>query len=94
MDAVYEEADEVPTNESLADQAIQGENEFETLTQTLEQWITSYKDILDTTLKSGVNPYKLAMEELDANNFNASVDTRKSMIQRIKDFLKIKGVEV
>lgn len=94
VDAVYEEADAVPTNENLADQAIQGENEFETLTQTLEQWITSYKDILDTTLKSGMNPYKLAMEELDANNFNASVDTRKAMIQRIKDFLKIKGVEV
>jgi hypothetical protein len=69
-------------------------DEFETLTETLEQWIVTYKDILNVTLKSGSNPYKLATEELDANNFNASVESRKAMIQRIKDFLKLKEVNV
>lgn len=97
----YEEVDyedsSVPENaESLAEQATQpsGENEFETLTLTLEQMATSYKGILDTTLKTGQNPYRLAMEELDSNNFNASETTRQGMIKRVKDFLRAKGVEV
>lgn len=82
--------------ESLAEQAAQpsGENEFEALTLTLEQLTTTYKDILDTTLKTGQNPYRLAMEELDANNFNASEISRQEMIKRVKDFLRARRVEV
>lgn len=68
------------------------EGDFEALTQSLKQWIDDYKDTLNVTLKSGMNPYKLAQEELDANNFNASVESRKAMIQRVKEFLKVKGV--
>lgn len=92
---VYEDSSAVENAESLAEQDAQpsGGNEFETLTMTLEQLTTSYKDILDTTLKTGQNPYRLAMEELDANNFNASETTRQGMIKRVKDFLRVKGVE-
>jgi hypothetical protein len=99
--AEYEEAvcedSSVPENaESLAEQAAQpsGEKEFEALTLTLEQLTTTYKDILDTTLKTGQNPYRLAMEELDANNFNASEVTRQGMIKRVKDFLRTRGVKI
>lgn len=99
--AEYEEAvckdSSVPDNaESLAEQAAQpsGENEFEALTLTLEQLTTTYKDILDTTLKTGQNPYRLAMEELDANNFNASEISRQEMIKRVKDFLRARRIEV
>lgn len=99
--AEYEEAvcedSSVPGNaESLAEQAAQpsGENEFEALTLTLEQLTTTYKDILDTTLKTGQNPYRLAMEELDANNFNASEISRQEMIKRVKDFLRARRIEV
>lgn len=85
-----------PESSELASQALTaaGENEFDALTQALEQWIESYKEILNVTLKSGANPYKMAQEELDANNFNASVESRKAMIQRVKEFLKVKGVSL
>lgn len=80
---------------ALAEQAAgTGESEFDALTQSLEQWVETYKDRLDVTFKSGMNPYNIAMAELDANNFNATVETRKAMIQRIKDFLKSNGVSV
>jgi len=99
--AEYEEAvcedSSVPENaESLAEQVAQpsGENEFEELTLTLEQLTTTYKDILDTTLKTGQNPYRLAMEELDTNNFNASEISRQEMIKRVKDFLRARRIEV
>lgn len=80
---------------ALAEQAAgAGESEFDALTQSLEQWVETYKDRLNVTFKSGMNPYNIAMAELDANNFNATVETRKAMIQRIKDFLKTNGVNV
>jgi hypothetical protein len=92
----YEDSSAPENAESLAEQAAQpsGGNEFEELTLTLEQLTTSYKDILDTTLKTGQNPYKLAMGELDANNFNASEITRRGMIKRVKDFLMARGVKI
>lgn len=80
---------------ALAEQAAgAGESEFDALTQSLEEWVKTYKDRLNVTFKSGMNPYNIAMAELDANNFNATVETRKAMIQRIKDFLKTNGVNV
>lgn len=69
-------------------------NEFDALTQSLGQWISTYKDLLDGKLKNGVNPYQMALDELDENNFNASVESRKLMIQRVKDFLKARGVSL
>ena len=87
----------VPQNPSdMASQAMTagGDDEFDALSQTLEQWVESYKELLNVTLKSGANPYKLAQEELDANNFNASAESRKAMIQRVKDFLKTRNVNV
>ncbi len=63
-------------------------NEFDALTQSLKQWISTYKDLLDGKFKNGVNPYQIALDELDENNFNASVESRKLMIQRVKDFLR------
>lgn len=95
-EAVCEDSSVEENAESLAEQAAQpsGENEFEALTLTLEQLTTTYKDILDTTLKTGQNPYRLAMEELDANNFNASEISRQEMIKRVKDFLRARRIEV
>lgn len=95
-------AEEVPpapqsaaSSASLAGQAASpsGMSEFDELTMSLEELTTSYKDTLNVMLKSGLNPYKAAMDEIDQNNFNASVESRKAMIQRVREFLKIKGVE-
>ena len=95
-DVSYEGAEEAFDSngtENLAEKAAQIVTEdFDSLTQTLRGYCETYKEKLDGTLKTGVNPYKMAMEELDPNNFNASVETRKAMIQRIKDFLKIRGI--
>ena len=81
----------ISENANLASQAETDES-LDSLSVILEQWIETYKETLNVTLTNGVNPYKMAMEELDANNFNASVESRKTMIQRVKDFLKAKGV--
>lgn len=87
-------AGEVPPA-PLAEQAASsgGTSDFDELTMSLEGLTTAYKDTLNVTLKSGLNPYKAAMDEIDQNNFNASVESRKAMIQRVRDFLKIRGVE-
>lgn len=69
-------------------------DEFIALTQTLEQWVETYKELLNVTLTNGANPYNLVNEELSDNNFNATVESRKAMIQRIKDFLKTRKVDL
>lgn len=78
-------------NANLASQA-EADESIDSLSIILEQWIETYKETLNVTLTNGANPYRMAMEELDANNFNASIESRKTMIQRVKDFLKAKGV--
>lgn len=90
------EVQDAPVTPDLASQAMTagGDDEFDNLTQALEHWVETYKELLNVTLKSGANPYKLAQEELDANNFNASAESRKAMIQRVKDFLKTRNVNV
>lgn len=97
-DVSYEGAEEAFDSngtENLAEEAAQiATEDFDALTQTLREYCETYKEKLDGTLKTGVNPYQMAMEELDPNNFNASVETRKAMIQRVKDFLKIRGIEL
>ena len=97
-DVSYEGAEEAFDSncpENLAEKAAQiATEDFDALTQTLREYCETYKDKLDGKLKTGINPYLMAMEELDPNNFNASVETRKAMIQRVKDFLKIRGIEL
>lgn len=99
--SAFEEAETAPAAQeapsapvSAPAQAESGESEFDVLSQTLEQWAESYKSILNVTLRNGANPYKLAMDELDSGNFNATVETRKAMIQRIKNFLKANKVDL
>lgn len=58
----------------------------------IEQIMNSYKDALDVVSKNGKNPYKMAQEELD--NPNATVESRDSMINRLYEWLKNKGVKV
>ncbi len=79
---------------TLAEQAAADTDEFEKLTASLAQWCETYKETLDVVCKNGANPYKLAQEELDPNNFNASVKTRNAMIERVKNFLIGKGVKI
>ncbi|MGP1444330.1 hypothetical protein [Treponema sp.] len=71
-----------------------GNSEFETLTEALDQWCEAYRELLNVTLKNGSNPYQLAQAELDANNFAATVETRKAMIVRIKKYLEANGVRI
>lgn len=83
---------------ALADQALGGGQdaggEFDSLTSALEQWAEEYKEILNVTQKNGTNPYQAVQAELDAGNFNATVESRKSMIDRVKAFLAARGVRL
>jgi hypothetical protein len=92
-DAEFEDVSYEGADEAFSGTATQSGG-FDELTKTLREYCETYKEKLDGTLKTGVNPYQMAMEELDPNNFNASVETRKAMIQRVKDFLKIRGIEL
>jgi len=61
-------------------------------TLCIEALMASYKDALDVVSKNGKNPYKMAEEEL--KNPNATIESRDSMIDRLKVWLKAKGIEV
>jgi hypothetical protein len=63
--------------------------ELERLTAILVEWTEGYKDALDVESKNGKNPYKMAEEEL--NNPNATIESRGSMIERLRTWLKAKG---
>jgi hypothetical protein len=65
------------------------EKEFERLTAILEEYM-AFKDYLNVTTDSGLNPYKVAWKEL--NSETATVESRAKMIRRIKDFLISKKV--
>jgi hypothetical protein len=82
-------ADEEPDFPEDTEGKTQQETEFERLTGTLEEYMT-FKDYLNVTTKSGTNPYKLAQDEL--SNTAATEDSRKKMIQRLRDFLIAKKV--
>lgn len=81
---------------SLADQANPSgtteSGEFQELTVRLEEMVGSYKEKLNVVLPNKMNPFILAKNELD--DFGASVDSRKSMIERTKKFLVACGVAV
>ena len=84
-------ADDVdfPADESEVQQA--EKTQFEELSLTLEQYMVSYKEYLNTNAtKSGINPYELAKTEM--SNKNATVESRGKMVERIRDFLVKKHV--
>jgi len=58
----------------------------------IEQIMNSYKDALNVVSKNGKNPYNMAQEELA--NPNATPETRDSMIERLRTWLKAKGINV
>jgi hypothetical protein len=86
-DAGEDDAD-FPADENEIQQA--KKNQFEELSLTLEQYMTSYKDSLNVECKNGVNPYKLAQSEFA--NKDATVESRSKMIDRVITFLKSKHV--
>jgi hypothetical protein len=67
-------------------------SEFENLTHSLNEFIAGYSRELNVTTASGANPYNSALAEL--KNPNATIETRKDMIDRLRKFLKAKGVNV
>jgi hypothetical protein len=67
----------------------QEETEFDRLTFTLDEYM-SFKEYLDVTTKSGANPYELAQAEL--NSKTATEESRRKMIDRLRDFLIAKNV--
>ena len=76
-----------PADENEVQQAEKAR--LDELTYTLEQYM-SYKEYLNIKTGSGVNPYELAMAEL--NNKNATIESRSKMIDRVRDFLVKKHV--
>jgi hypothetical protein len=69
-----------------------GESEFQRLTNSLRKFLEGYKTELDVVTKTGRNPYKLAEEELA--NPSATEETRSVMIERLRSYLKAKGINV
>jgi len=65
--------------------------EFERLTNALMDFAEGYRDTLDVKIGDGRNPYEMAMAEL--NDPNATVESRSSMIGRLRTWLKKKGVD-
>jgi hypothetical protein len=65
--------------------------EFEKLTTALEEYITGYKEHLTLNAKGGINPYQKAMAELE--NKNATVESRRSMIEKVRNWLVAHNVQ-
>jgi hypothetical protein len=72
------------------DETQQEETEFERLTFSLQEFMT-FKEYLDVTTKSGTNPYKMAQGELTSKT--ATEDSRRKMIERVRQFLIAKNVQ-
>ena len=66
-------------------------SEFDQVSFELEQYLASYKDSLNVNTKNNVNPYELGMKEL--SNSNATLESRRKMKDRIRDFLISKNVK-
>jgi hypothetical protein len=66
------------------------ETEFDRLTVALEEFVAGYKAELNVTTSTGKNPYTLAEAELA--NKDATEDSRRGMIDRLRKFLLAKGV--
>jgi len=83
-DAAEDDVD-FPAGENDAPAKTQEQIDFEELSYSLDQYMSAYKDTLNIKTPSGVNPFELAMNEL--NNPNATIESRKSMIDRVRTFL-------
>jgi hypothetical protein len=70
----------------------QMEPDFDSLTQSLTEYLEGYEAELCVDLKNGLNPYKVAEAEL--TNPDATVGTRLSTINRIREFLIKSGYSV
>ena len=68
------------------------ECEFDRLTHALVEFVEAYADVLNVQSGNGKNPYSMAQAELDDSN--ATVESRGSMISRLRNWLKQKGVDV
>jgi len=68
------------------------QTEFQRLTGILLEWMEGYKEALDVMSKNGKNPYKMAEGEL--NDPQATVESRNSMIDRLRAWLTQKGHKV
>ena len=68
------------------------ETEFERLTHILIEFMDGYKDALNVVSGNGKNPYKMGEDEL--NNTNATIESRSSMIDRLRKWLQQKGYKV
>jgi hypothetical protein len=66
--------------------------EFDRLTAAIRDYLEGYRAELDVTLNSGTNPYKSAGAELQ--NHGATVETRRDMTSRLRNFLLQKGRKV
>ena len=87
-DAAASEEPEFPDNPEPQKEP----TEFERLTNALMDFAEGYMSILSKETSDGRNPYKMAMAEL--NDPNATVESRSSMIGRLRTWLKKKGVDV
>jgi len=88
-EAASDEDVDFPADESDAQKAEKAK--FDELTLNLEQYMLTYKEVLNTTVKSGVNPYVLAQNEM--NDKNATYESRSKMIERVRTFLISKHVK-
>jgi hypothetical protein len=65
------------------------ETEFDRLTNVLIEFMEEYRAELDVISSNGKNPYKLAAAELE--NKDATVDTLRSMIEKLRTYIQKKG---
>jgi len=88
--AATEEEPEFPVDE-IEPHGKDEMSEFDQVSLELEQYLVSYKESLDVETKNKVNPYELGMKEL--SNANATLESRKKMKDRVRDFLLSKNVK-
>jgi hypothetical protein len=65
---------------------------FDSLTNAIREFLEGYKNELNVSTPQGKNPYLLADAEL--KNENATEETRRQMLNRLRNFLIAKGVNV
>jgi hypothetical protein len=69
-----------------------GETRFQSLTNSLREFLDGYKAELNKMTKNDINPYVLAEKELA--NPDATEESRDSMIRRLRNYLNAKGISV
>jgi hypothetical protein len=68
-------------------------SEFDRLTNALSEFIEGYKTELNVCAPpNGINPYEKALAEMGSKE--ATVETRRWMIERLREFLSKKGINV